>query len=605
MKIRLLLLTFLSVLSYGLTTAQTQYKFGFCSGKVETEGKLSVEGSSCIEAAIYLSADDLERFSGDSFAGVNAGLTSKLNVHDMTAWIRKDLDGENLAETYIDIRSSQKPRDGWNSMTFETPVDIEPQTGYYVGYTLNQTKTSSAVSFVNGSHEGASWIRTGDGEWQNRADLGVLCIEALITGDNLPQYDMQLLSASLSDDYYVTGTPISLTYEIRNDGMEPIYLYTLKIKAEDSDAEVSRTMYQTINYGVTRSYKEAFVIPGLEPGRSYRLTVSVEKPNGVDDEVPGDNSITLDEIPVIASVFPRTVLLEEFTTERCSNCPAAAQTIHDVIETFNDDQKKRFAMVCHHSGFHTDPFTLPCDTEYIWFYNDGGAMYAPAFMLDRVGQTGGAIKTPVFGNLPVNAFSYKITQAQNVPALYSVAINGTLNESARLIDIRIEGETVLPVFDNPRITVYVVEDDVPASEKGQNGSGGAPYFHNHLERAYNATWGEPAEWDGDSYSYSCQLEYPEGCNTGKMQVVAFISNFDGSNPVNCEVGNAAWKELIELEAVGIDAVTDTDAAATIRMYDLSGRLVNTTGDTSGLPAGVYIVSRISGSTITSTKVTVK
>lgn len=287
------ILLLMLILATGFAGAQTLYRYGFCGGRVATEGKLTVEGSAMVEAAIHLTADELTRFGGDSFAGVNAGLVSKLNVHSLTVWLREAPGGENLAETTIDIRSAQKPRDGWNNVKFETPVEIMPATDYYVGFTIEQTKTSSALAFVEGDHAGASWVRQNDGEWADRADLGVLCIEALISGDNLPKNDIALMSAKFSDFYYEMSKPISLTYEISNKGIEPVKSYVLSVKADGTDAVESRTIYQNLNYGVTRSYIENFTFDGLEPGHTYDFTVSVGNPNGLADETEADNSVNI------------------------------------------------------------------------------------------------------------------------------------------------------------------------------------------------------------------------------------------------------------------------------------------------------------------------
>lgn len=603
MKIKFIFLTLLLAIGGAVSSAQTLYKLGFCEGKVATESGLRVEGAADIEAAIYLSPSDMERFSGDSFAGVNAGIATKLNVRAITVWVRSELDGENLAEATIDIHASQKPRDGWNSIKFDSAVNIETGQGYYVGYTVSQTKTASIISLVEGYHAGAAWIKT-DNTWSERDDLGILSIEALITGDNMPKSDLALLGASLSDSYYVTEAPITLSYELRNNGIEPVYSYVLTVRAEDTDMEVRRTIYNTINYGVTRSYLESLTLPGLEAGQAYNFTVTVDSPNGETDETPEDNSVTIDEIPVISKVFPRTVLLEKFTSERCTNCPAADETIHDMIESFSEDERARFAMVCHHSGYKYDDFTLECDKEYEWFYNNNGAIYAPAFMLDRLPETGSSVKTPVFENLPVNAFAYKVTQEQNRPALYSITMTGMHNVGERTVELQISGEEMLPVFDDPRITVYLVEDNVLASKDGmgQGGSGGRIFYHNHLERAYNATWGVPAEWDGASYTYTCKLEYPEGCKTEDMQVVAFISNFDSTDPVNCEVGNTTWLPLSSLGTVGV-AMTTEEANSRIDIYDLSGR--NVGNDPQRLTPGIYILTRNNNGNIATEKIIVR
>ena len=595
-----LLLLSLSLAAY----PATDYRLGYCSGKVDTsEGAFSVEGNVTVEAAIYLPAETLARFRGDAFSGVNAGLASKLNVHEMTVWVREGLEQANLAETTIDIRSAQKPRDGWNNIAFETPVDIRENTGYYVGYTFTQTKTSSAVSAVDGEEPDACWIKTGEEGWRQRPETGILCIEALISGDNLPTDDLRLISASLSRAYCVAGEPARVIYEIRNEGINTVDSYVLEITASGTDFHAEKQVSQTLNYGVSRNYTEEISLDGLEPGREYDLEISVATPNGNADTMPDDNSVVIKSVPVISAVFPRTVLLEEFTTERCSNCPAAAQTIQDMISMMTDEQKARFVMVCHHSGYYEDPFTLECDREYEWFYNDNGSTYAPAFMLDREEESGSRIKTPVFMNLPANDFLYKVSSAQDVPALYSIGLDGIHDPELRTVKLEIKGETVLRMFSDPRITVYLTENNVGASERGQAGAG-TGYIHNHVERAYNATWGESPEWDGDSYSYSCTLTYPEGCSPEEMHVVAFISNYDPQSPVACGIGNVASSSLTDLKPSAVADMND-DMPLTIELRDMQGTLINKTGETSGLQHGVYLIIKRGQEKTTVSKVMVK
>lgn len=569
-----------------LAQGATSYRLGFCDGKVTTDG-VTVEGTVDIEAAITLTPADLARFSGDSFVGVNAGLTTKLNANTLTVWVRESLDGANLAESTISITTSQKPRDGWNNVRFESPLEIDPSATYYVGYTLHQTRTSSLVAYSSVAHPGASMLRVADGEWKE-TDCGAFCIEALLEGDNLPGNDLTLVSASLCDySYIVAGREFTVAYEVRNVGVETIYSYELTVSVPGTDISYSRTMTGTMAYGIARSGRETLILPGLEASAGVEIEVSVSKPNGLEEETPADNSVTIGGIPVLATVFPRTLLLEEFTTEKCSNCPGAAQTLHDMLEGFTDEERARLAIVGHHEGYYTDDFTLPCDKPYTWFYNNynsNGALitYAPAFMLDRT-QAYDDAPTPVFMNLPVVSFSEKLAEAREVPALYSISFEGTHDTDSRTVNLKVSGERVLDVMENPRVTVYLVEDNVMATGNGlgQAGSLGREYYHQHLVRAYNATWGEAPEWDGDSYTYSCTLEYPEVCKTDDMQVVAFISNYDEDNPVNCEVGNTAWSSFAGLTPLGVAQVGAADDAATM-LYDLSGRRVSALDPAPGI-----------------------
>ena len=595
MKLKSLIILLAAILIPGMASAQTFYKFGYCNGKVASESGLEVDGAAAVEAAIKLSASDLQRFSGDAFAGVNAGLANKLNVLRLTAWVRESLDGENLADTVIDLHTKQRPRTGWNVMQFKTPVAIESGKDYYVGYTVEQTKKAAVVSFVDGTSANGSFVKLPGSDWTSRTDLGALSIEALISGDNLPKHDLQLTDASFDTDYYLTDSTISLSYQVRNEGIERVNYYTLKVwPKEDPENVFTKKINQTLNYGIERSNLQAMQFKNLEAGKTYTFMASIEKPDDFDDETPADNEREVYTLPVINKVFPRTAILEEFTTELCSNCPAAAQTLHDMIEGMDADRQSRLAIVCHHSGFHTDSFTLPCDNDYVWFFNNYNNLgqlytYAPGFMLDRIKEDGPAYDTPVFNNLPVGTFKEKVTREQDVPALYSVTVTGSHDKENRKIEVTVSGESVLEKLENPRVTVYLVEDNVKPSDRPGQAGASTGYLHNHVTRAYNSTWGAPAEWTGADYTYSCTLEYPEGCDPTNMQVVAFIGNYDSKNPVNCAIANGAKVNLLEISTNGIGCIRDMDAidAETVRVYDLSGRCLG--NDTDSLPAGIYIL----------------
>ena len=78
--------------------------------------------------------------------------------------------------------------------------------------------------------------------------------------------------------------------------------------------------------------------------------------------------------------FVKIPLLEEFTTEMCTNCPSAAEAIHNALSVGKNSNE--VAPLCHHSGYHEDQFTQQCDRYMLWLYGDDGT-YAPALMLDR------------------------------------------------------------------------------------------------------------------------------------------------------------------------------------------------------------------------------
>lgn len=561
---RIITAIFLFLAAVTTVSAADRYRLGYCDGDVSTGGLLEVKGASNADAAIYLPASMLERFAGGEIQAVNAGITTKLNVHSIKVWVRAELDGPDLASAEIDIRTSQRPRDGWNAITLDQPVAITGQQGFYVGYTINQTKTSSLISTVGDYAENGIFVRLGEGaEWTSPTDVGVLSLEAMVTSDNLPQYDLALVNARPLTDFAVDGHELTISYTVRNAAMATVRSYTLDLIM--TDGETSKVISQDVDvvlaYGITRTFTQQFPIEGVPAGRNYNLRLQVREPDGHADEDASNNEVTAGTVNVISGTFQRTAVLEEFTTEKCSNCPATAQNLETVLGNLSAQVKKNLAIVCHHSGFYEDFLTQQCDRDLLWFYT-GGTTYAPGFMLDREPEG----DTPVFQNPGVSALQHDIESAVAEPALVSVEMKGLYNEETQKLDLSISGERVMDFARDPRITVYVCQDNVPAQRQQGYGDG---YIHNHVIRAYNSTWGESPVWDGDKYTCSISLEVGASYPQEEMYVVAIMSNYNSSDRTDCRIYNAAradFKSLIDNG--GVDTITVASGEA--RYFTLQG-----------------------------------
>ena len=98
-------------------------------------------------------------------------------------------------------------------------------------------------------------------------------------------------------------------------------------------------------------------------------------------------------------------------------------------------------------------------------------------------------------------------------AFYSIDIHGSHDEENKTINLHISGKAAAHVFDNPLITIYVVEDNVkPYSQAGAS----AGFYDNHLIRAYSSTWGKRPTWD-KPYEYSSTAELSYADNKGHTQ----------------------------------------------------------------------------------------
>lgn len=527
-------------------SAQSDYRLGLCDNSLKVSD-LMVQGeyADTYEAAIYLTGADLARVSGGSFTGVNVGIATTVALDKIDAWIRTDLAGEDIAGATLSKSDVSK---GWNAAKFETPVEIEADKGYYIGYTLKMTTGRSIMMLPvqRDLHlDNGCWYRCGTGEWADRNDLGTLFLEALIQSDNLPKNDLKLQSAAFDSGMIIDNATLTLDFDVRNVGVSSVTSFETLLSCEDAGISETRTVECNLNFADSYKGSLEYTFPPLEKDRMFDFTFAVTKVNGLEDENPEDNALALSPIPSVDKMYDRTVLLEEFTTEECINCPTTARNIQSTLATLTDSQRARVAVVCHHAGYGTDGYTLPCDQSYLWFYGNNGS-YCPALMLDRT-PTSSYSNTPVFKDAGASAIISHVKSRLDEVTPFTVNVYGKTDKEARVVTLTINGKANKKL-DEPRVTVYLTEDDLPTTRKGGQMGAGTDYRHEHVIRTYNATWGVAPEWSDDfNYTYEVELAYIEDCKYENMNVVALISNYNSQDRTDCRVENAATVKLSELK----------------------------------------------------------
>lgn len=563
-----------ALLLVGATTAgAADYRLGYCDNTVDIgDQMMSGEGVASYDVAIYLTPEMLAKVAGGQFTGVNIGLKDKFMLNGATAWVRSELAGENLASSQLFDAENLIART-WNAVRFDTPVDIEAGKGYYIGYTM-ATRNNATIIMLPVSKDdktgkpGSCWYRRGEGNWEDLHERGCAFLEALLVSDNLPKLDLTLRDAAFQEEYSSEGETVHLDLTVLNSGMSDVTSFETVLSCPDQNVSITRTVNCELPYGERQTFTQDYVLSGLTPDKEHNFTLTVTKVNGEDDQVPADNSYAITPFLFVAQLYQRTLLIEEFTTQLCGNCPAAARSLHNALASFSDDMRKRIAVVCHHAGFQTDPFTKQCDEDFLWFYNsanNGGRIYAPAMMMDRQPAYDGA-NTPVFQAPSEAGWITRIKNRLNVPAFLTVNISATHDAANRRVEVTVTGKaTKRP--KTPSIFVYLVEDNVAANP--MQASGGNGYIHDHVIRDYNSqSWGEDPVWNEDgTYTYTCTLEYPGEHKTGgvtlaaakpkDMEIVALMANFNEYDQCDNGVENAARLKLSDASTgpiSGVDAV---------------------------------------------------
>lgn len=573
-KIFTTILATMALVLTGLSANADNLTVGYYYGDNPKNCPVTFEGEGVeISAAVYIPASYAATLKGNSVEKINACIFMRLNCEKVETWVRESLDGENLAsasiEKYTDIKT------GDNVMTLDKPYEIG-DNGFYMGYTYKQKKKSNFINALPIPGVNTLWVKGPASEWENMSEIGTLCLQGILANDIAPEYDVRIVDASITPYYIISQDDLSGTITVRNLGSKPVTGFTLDITPDGM-----ATLQQTFECNIAPNTSEVFTfnvkphITSIGEG-NYKVDLKISSLADGQDADPESNVMeNAGEFKVIQSAFPRRVLVEEFTTEVCPNCPPAARMLSELIHM---EQYERVEAICHHSGYYTDKFTLPADNKYVWFYNAGGSTYAPAFMVDRYTFKDIEENTPVFFAGSKTALADPIDRRLATPSFAMSKI--TLEpptEKQKTITVSIRAERSAKVLESTGIlTVYFVEDNVAPSSSGQSGAS-VGYLHQHVTRAVNDAWGVPIVWEEDgTFNYECTFNLMD-YKRPDCKIVAVISNYNSKNPNDCAVENVNWCKLDgsdDGDVSGIAPVTISGPATVVGIYDLNGRRVN-------------------------------
>lgn len=570
----------------GAQAQATSVRLGYCNGEVAKSGQFGVSEATTVEAAIYLPEAIMDNHVGNKIETIKAGLSTKLNLTQLTVWVRAELDGENLVET-----TAEKIVKGWNDVALTTPYEITGEKGLYIGYTIVQKGAAFGISTVGVYEENALFVKLGsDQEWQSPTEYGVASIEAVVTGENLPKFDLKLENAVIPENYPI-DTPMKVSVGVRNVATYTITGFDVECAIENSEPIVTHVDCN-LEYDTLGSFE--FVIhPTLqELKEDVKMTISIIKLNEGDDQYIENNSKEL-LFNVINKVYERNLVIEEFTTEQCPNCPGGSATLHEAMDILKEEYpNNQLNLICHHAGYYTDWLTVDASENMLWLFNQGGSTYAPAFMSDRTG---------VWSN-PGSAekMADKLRSRLDKPAYVGLEMDASYDVETKTLSVTVTGERSIIFCENaPRITIYLTENNI----KARNQSGyGTEYIHNNALRAYNDPWGwgEEITWNEDNtFEYTCDFTIKDKWVSDNMEIIAFVSDYDADDASSCVIENSIMRPFTDFYLGSVEAsladdvrvrVEDNDIVVDGRYNELKVYSVNGFEMShENLPAGVYIV----------------
>lgn len=210
----------------------------------------------------------------------------------------------------------------------------------------------------------------------------------------------------------------------------------------------------------------------------------------------------------------RVVLLEDFTGQRCPNCPTATDVIEQLQEAYGD------ALVA--VGIHGGPLAFAGNAKIVGLKTDTGDEYYNHWNLDH--QPVGLINRHGSVDYQYWARDVKDELAKSAP----LSLEGAAVLVDDAISIRIDARGTDGTTQG-KLQVWLLEDGIKTLQLMPDGSANQEYIHKHVFRtAVNGTWGEDISvGEGEIVERIMTQTLEPNWDTEQLSIVAFVYNDNG------------------------------------------------------------------------------
>jgi hypothetical protein len=230
----------------------------------------------------------------------------------------------------------------------------------------------------------------------------------------------------------------------------------------------------------------------------------------------------------------RKVLLEDYTGQKCPNCPEAAELAHS-LQTIYGDQ---LIILTVHAGYYSIPsatgeFTADYRTTEGNDLNSYFGFYAyPSGMVDRTEYKGSRV-------LFKDDWEGAVAAQVDLPAQAVITMTNEYNASDRKLTCALETTFLEDLTGTFNICVFITESGIVSPQQTETGIV-QDYVHNHVLRAsMNGTWGDLVGGDGTAVanmklSDQFELTLDQAWNEANCNVIAFIINTETQEVIQAE-----------------------------------------------------------------------
>ena len=185
--------------------------------------------------------------------------------------------------------------------------------------------------------------------------------------------------------------------------------------------------------------------------------------------------------PINITTTGKTVLVKDFTGARCVNCPAAAETAHELQHRLGEDHV--FIMSVHAGSLAQPTGQFPdfLTNEGTEWYNNNTSN--PLFTIDHVSLTEGS-------TLYVEQIDTPVADALAEPQTFDVSIVNVYDTTSRELKVESEVKAIEEVSGDFYVTVCLLEDSIVGWQLMASGLNREYVFRNVFRGTLNGASGE-------------------------------------------------------------------------------------------------------------------
>ncbi|HOG66494.1 MAG: Omp28-related outer membrane protein [Bacteroidales bacterium] len=227
----------------------------------------------------------------------------------------------------------------------------------------------------------------------------------------------------------------------------------------------------------------------------------------------------------------KQVLLEDFTGQRCVNCPKASKLLHEI----SDFYYPRLVSYTVHAGIFAEPVPgtvfgtdLRCPlSEKLYF--DFGIFATPMGQIDRVLFNG-------LRQIFTTNWQSVVDQQMQIPNVVNLKLKNTYYPKHNSVIVDVEADFISDLEGQYNLVVYIVEDGIVTAHLNNDPTIGPDTLynfihHNVLRGPINSAYGDPINSSGNitaGLKFAKQYTFPinpnwvaENCN-----IIAYIGKKD-------------------------------------------------------------------------------